>query len=395
MIVNNARVLSDALNFEQKSSSLTYADKKNINDIEKLIKSTSQQEEKTNKALPFTKSEPSPFQTLATFAAHQKEVVRSMVGLSSESAIASALAGSIEAYGKQLAHIQGWTTGGLPMFESAMREMFEGFLKDGITGNEIEDLFQLAIMDYISHSADFPDLTPQMMEDMMHFLESTGSGSHGYHEGWNGQKFADKSTAIFDFMLKNAPKDSLCNEVLTFLKDKQGAPSALVDHFKNNFENKYSFIGDAGYPSDAGVSPMLRMALMAAYLNKYPDVTQDTINLFLTGSVGELNDFITKNTPGESYTSAMDFLFKNDGHGVGNGWREVEQNNHKVIDWNGVGLDAGYFKDMYTDFPPRELTDEDIKEINRIGDQVKMIQQTLKYWIQICRDELMAFARNI
>ena len=78
-----------------------------------------------------------------------------------------------------------------------------------------------------------------------------------------------------------------------------------------------------------------------------------------------------------------------------NGWREVDQNGHKVIDWNGVGLDAGYFKDMYTDFPPRELTDEDIKEINRIGDQVKMIQQTLKYWIQICRDELMAFARNI
>ncbi|WP_259505327.1 hypothetical protein [Shewanella baltica] len=71
MIVNNARVLSDALNFEQKSSSLTDADKKNLNDIEKLIKSASQQEEKTNKALPFTKSEPSPFQTLATFAAHQ------------------------------------------------------------------------------------------------------------------------------------------------------------------------------------------------------------------------------------------------------------------------------------------------------------------------------------
>jgi hypothetical protein len=66
-----------------------------------------------------------------------------------------------------------------------------------------------------------------------------------------------------------------------------------------------------------------------------------------------------------------------------------------VIDWEGVGLDSGYFKDMYTDFPPRELTDEDIKEINRIGDQVKMLQQTLKYWIQVCRDEQMAFARNI
>lgn len=391
MKVNNARVLSDALNFEKKSSSLIDADKENINDIEKIIKFASQQEEKLNKALPFTKSDPSPFQTLATFAAHQKEVVRSMVGISSESAIASALAGSIEAYGKQLANVQGWTTGGLPMFETAMKEMFDGFLKDGITGNEIEDLFQLAIMDYISHSADFPELNKSMIENMMHYLESTGSGSHGYHEGWNGNKFADNSTAIFNAMLANAPKDSLCYEVMTFLKDKQGAPSALVDNFNNNYDNSNGFVGDIGYPGNSGVSPMLRMALMSAYLHKYPDVAQDKIHLFLTGTVSEMNYFIKNNTSGGNYKSAMDFLFNSDG----SGWREVEQKGHQVIDWYGDGLDADYFKDMYINFPPRELTDEDIKEINRIGDQVKMLQQTLKYWIQICRDGLMAYARNI
>lgn len=41
------------------------------------------------------------------------------------------------------------------------------------------------------------------------------------------------------------------------------------------------------------------------------------------------------------------------------------------------------------------LGDEDTKEINRIGDNVKMIQQTLKYWYQILRDERLAIARNI
>ncbi|EGQ7778679.1 TPA: hypothetical protein ACHCBX_002860 [Vibrio parahaemolyticus] len=41
------------------------------------------------------------------------------------------------------------------------------------------------------------------------------------------------------------------------------------------------------------------------------------------------------------------------------------------------------------------LGDDEITDINRIGDTVKMIQQTLKYWIQIMRDERMAIARNI
>ncbi|MCG6364785.1 molecular chaperone, partial [Vibrio fluvialis] len=46
-------------------------------------------------------------------------------------------------------------------------------------------------------------------------------------------------------------------------------------------------------------------------------------------------------------------------------------------------------------FPPRVLTDDELKKINRIGDNVKMIMQTLKYWFQILRDERVAIARNI
>ncbi|HHC6620072.1 TPA: hypothetical protein ACN33S_003950 [Vibrio parahaemolyticus] len=65
------------------------------------------------------------------------------------------------------------------------------------------------------------------------------------------------------------------------------------------------------------------------------------------------------------------------------------------LDWTGPGLNIQDLVNLYSNFPPRVLSDEDIKEINRIGDSVKMIQQTLKYWIQIMRDERMAVARNI
>ena len=35
------------------------------------------------------------------------------------------------------------------------------------------------------------------------------------------------------------------------------------------------------------------------------------------------------------------------------------------------------------------------EEINRIGDQVKMLQETLKYWLSVIRDEQLSIARNI
>ncbi|EGR0366733.1 molecular chaperone, partial [Vibrio cholerae] len=65
------------------------------------------------------------------------------------------------------------------------------------------------------------------------------------------------------------------------------------------------------------------------------------------------------------------------------------------VDWIGNGLDLDDLESIYSNFPSRILSDEDIKDINRIGDNVKMIMQTLKYWFQILRDERVAIARNI
>ncbi|EEN98453.1 hypothetical protein VCG_002286 [Vibrio cholerae 12129(1)] len=65
------------------------------------------------------------------------------------------------------------------------------------------------------------------------------------------------------------------------------------------------------------------------------------------------------------------------------------------MDWIGNGLNLKDLENIYNNFPSRVLSDEDIKEINRIGDNVKMIMQTLKYWFQILRDERVAIARNI
>jgi len=66
----------------------------------------------------------------------------------------------------------------------------------------------------------------------------------------------------------------------------------------------------------------------------------------------------------------------------------------QAFDFNGT-ISAQYLEDLYNKFTPRKLTEVDIKEINRIGDQVKMLQQAIKYWLQVCRDGKLAIARNI
>ncbi|EKH9200313.1 hypothetical protein ACVD1N_07630 [Vibrio parahaemolyticus] len=339
-------------------------------------------------------------EALIAASLHQKQIVAQMMSSNPEDAIALSLAASIEAYGKQLEIIQGWTEGGLEMFESAEALMFEA-AKSAIDNGEtsgfiLEDLFVLAIIDFVAHGySDDPEMTAMMM----HFLESTGSGSHGVHEGWNGEKFAEAvlgtedTVSLYQYMLDNSPPNSLCHEILTYMDENLGGRQALAEQYNKHYEDEIGYIGNSDYPDSSSLSPMLRLALMAEYLAMYPQTEQDVINLFLTGSIGEIDVFINENT---DYDSAITFICENDGYEEDRGWRLLETSDgNYIIDWYGNGLNQQYFIDLYSNFPPRDLTEEEIEEVNRIGDQVKMLQQTLLYWLKICRDEQMAMAQNI
>ena len=175
--------------------------------LQKEIDATNKAElelKKADKAIATLEGTPADAEVVSMVANHQKQVVMMMSGGNPEDAIAIVLAQGIEAYAKQLEIIKGWTTPGLPMFESAMAVMFEGIKNSGnISGYALEDLFQLAIMDFMSHGYGGSN---RYEDQMRHFLESTGSGSHGYHEHWDGAKFADACDDIFDFMMANSSK---------------------------------------------------------------------------------------------------------------------------------------------------------------------------------------------
>ncbi|OEA08237.1 hypothetical protein BBM53_05285 [Vibrio parahaemolyticus] len=322
--------------------------------------------------------------TLTETLGHQRNALSLISSRNAEEDIANSLNGAIDQYAKELELIQGWTNGGKDMFNAANRVMFNAIVSSGnVSGFKLEDIFQIAIIDFMANNSNIPN---DVFKAMQHFLESTGTGSHGVHEGWNGAMFSQKTDLVWEYIKNHASADSLSYEILNYLASNSGGKQALTDQYSNAFDNSEGYAFKPGFDKNNGLSPMLRLTLMSNYLKENPDITQADMEIFLKGSFGDIESFVQTTT-----TENLDVLLAKDSD-----WRVMEDSaGNKVIDYKGVGLNSAYFTNLYQNFPPRVLSDEDTKNINRIGDTVKMIQQTLKYWIQIMRDERMAIARNI
>ncbi|WP_407504917.1 molecular chaperone [Vibrio parahaemolyticus] len=336
-------------------------------------------------------------ETLQTQLQQQKAAARSTADdpRNKESDISDSLLDAINQSAEDLSVLQGWTDGGSGMFNAANKVMFEA-LKEAVQSNDstkkgfaLEDLFQLAVIDFMANSA---SKTDQAMKDKLaHYLESTGSGSHGVHENWNGQKFADELQSVWDHIKTHAPENSLSKNILNYLETQAGGIDQLKIQYSTNFDARNGYAFRNNYDKENfGLSPMLRLAVMAKFLTKKPDIVQADLEKLMIGTFKEMEDIITKHFGSETVENLLT-------DGNSNGWQIINASGttDKIVDWNGTGLNLQYFKDLYTKFPSRVLGDEDIKEINRIGDNVKMIQQTLKYWYHILRDERLSIARNI
>ncbi|EJG1712284.1 hypothetical protein [Vibrio parahaemolyticus] len=339
-------------------------------------------------------------ETLQTQLQQQKAAVRSTADdpRNIESDISDSLLDAINQSAEDLAILQGWTDGGSGMFNAANKVMFES-LKEAAQSSDLnkkgfalEDLFQLAVIDFMANSSS--NSSDDIKMKMAHYLESTGSGSHGVHENWDGQNFANELESVWNHIKTHAPEKSLSKDILNYLETQAGGMEQLKTQYSTKFstDNGYAFRNNYN-KENTGLSPMLRLAVMAKFLTKKPDIIQEDLEKLMTGTFEEMEGLIHKHF-GQSIT--LESLLT-DGSSSSSGWRIIDSNDNsgKIVDWNGEGLNLKYFQDLYTQFPARVLGDEDIKKINRIGDNVKMIQQTLKYWYQILRDERLSIARNI
>lgn len=181
------------------------------------------------------------------------------------------------------------------------------------------------------------------------------------------------------------------------------------------------------------MSPLMRLTLMSYILKDKGELSTPHVNTIMYGSLKDINELYKQlfKVSGDSVESQSDtsvsapenvYLYiirwnkdstvvdgldniTRDGtlEKDNNGWQNSAANDDPnarppgvtiSLDFAGE-LDFKWLKDLSQNYPQRILGDEDIKEINRLGDSAKMIMQTLKYWFQIMRDERAAIARNI
>lgn len=330
-------------------------------------------------------------EVLAMVAAHQKQVVQSMVGSNPEDTIALKLAAGIEACSARLEAIQQQAMG-LGVFVDSMEAMWEDISKTSpLTGYALEDAFQLVLMDVLIHIDDY-NLTADEKDALQRFMECGGSGMHGSHENYDQNEFVADLPGLFNKIHDHAPKDSFAYTITDSMKNNSGCPGALVTQFQDNwgtasewYSNWTNGIGD--------VSPIMRMALLSSVLtDSSVEISSDEYNMFLTGSLSDIDTFMN-----EKYgKNTIEYI--NEDLAMWNYYFDPSENPVTGFGMNfhsSSGMQVDYFTALSENLPSRPLTDEELKEVNRIGDQVRMLQETLKYWLQICRDELVAIARNI
>ncbi|HDI3224134.1 TPA: hypothetical protein PMB70_003077 [Vibrio cholerae] len=360
---------------------------------------------KIDKQIASLNKQSASVETLAMLAAQQKQVVLAMLGGNPEMAIAALLAQGIEQYGDELELIQMWTQGGSEAVQAALSVMLEGLTTSAESVVDFEDVLQVALLDFISNIDNWSGAN-QIVDDVVlyrkirRFLGNFGSGSHvPHHEGENLLTASD-IRAIFDVVKNLAPEGSVASNALNFLDQQQDLNNIFSNMSENYYDNDQGWYegsfgagltvtgggDDVLVPGmNSGMSPVMRLTLLQmSFLNG--DLAFSAVDDVLTSDMEELCELFGSDP--FSYISSSD------------SWQIWTATVDSATEWTGpdfggVGVDVDFINDLVNAFPARELTKEELKEVNRIGDQIQMLQETLKYWLSIMRDEQLAAARNI
>ncbi|EGR5566837.1 molecular chaperone [Vibrio cholerae] len=242
------------------------------------------------------------------------------------------------------------------------------------------------------------------------------------------------------------PSNSLAARLMNFICENSDVNSeGISEHLPSSiYNNLYTASGghvvseNQGFynPNTGGwitnnnnqMSPLMRLTALSYILKDKEELSTSDVNTILYGSLEDINNLYkklfnvtnvsqhtsesmpapdiyhyiirwNKGEPTSGNEECTDSALEHDN----NGWQNCSANHSSSTRPNGVSisldfageLNISWLNDLSKNYPKRILGDEDIKEINRLGDSVKMIMQTLKYWFQIMRDERVAIARNI
>ncbi|TXY44752.1 hypothetical protein [Vibrio mimicus] len=395
-------------------------------------------------------------ETLQTQLQQQKAAVRSTPAdpRNIESDISDSMLDAIDKSAVELEIIGMWAEGGQAGFQAALELIGQPLLDlKNPTGSENEDIFQLAMLDLLIHAKEYGTADDaNFMQQLSFSLEYIGTGQHNTwvaalpspeqahgstktsaNNGIDNNHLVKMANNVWKKMKElignnTVSSDSLIYKALNKLSGGTGnisatLPQSVYDQLYTADANGNHLTTESAYfnPNNGGwitssnnkMSPLMRLVFLSNMLKDNPEMSKGTLETILKGNLKEINDLTPKNN---QYQHVYDYICKFDDlktntisttPAYDKGWENSSfgesshgQGGYKpsgvniALDFNG-SLNTDWLNNLYQNYPQRVLGDEDIKEINRIGDNVKMIQQTLKYWYQILRDERLSIARNI
>ncbi|MGI9947669.1 hypothetical protein [Vibrio hyugaensis] len=346
-------------------------------------------------------------EALMAASLHQKQIVAQMMSSNPEDAIALSLAASIEAYGQQLESINAWTEGGSAVLEPMMTMMYQAILEDGVDGTEYEDIMQLLVIDLLLHEEEWGlDLDSSYDVYFAQITEHFGSGLHAPYSEYDDHPPEEViDWFLYDLIPELAtqipnpiPNYSLTAQIVAFYSEPANQ-EGLEECADNYWTDPNGFINgsDELSPDECErLSPILKIFILADAAEEGL-ITSEEWDQLIEGDASDYEELLGLEDGGlgEYLMTNVDGWAPSDGAGS-----DPESGEHceddRYPDFTGsAGIYPQDLLNVLNNFPGRELTEEEIEEVNRIGDQVKMLQQTLLYWLKICRDEQMAMAQNI
>ncbi|ANB97471.1 hypothetical protein [Vibrio parahaemolyticus] len=388
-------------------------------------------------------------ETLQTQLQQQKAAVRSTADdpRNIESDISDSMLEAIDKSAVELELIGMWSEGGQAGFQAALELIGQPLLNlENPQGSQNEDIFQLAMLDLLINAKEYGiDTDNNFMQQLSFSLEYIGTGQHNswvealppasnpsgtVSGGISGNHLLNMAKNVWTKMAQlvsqgKVSQDSLMYRAMLKLVGNQEITNTFpteLESLLNTSGGPTGQLPTTGYfdttkggwitTDNNSMSPLMRLVFLSNMLKGNPEMSKATLETILKGNLKEINDLTPKN--GGSYQHVYDYIsqFDNPQNTSGNGntydkgWENSSYGQNEsygpqrptgvtiTMDFDG-SLNSDWLNNLYQNYPKRVLGDEDIKEINRIGDNVKMIQQTLKYWYQILRDERLSIARNI
>ncbi|MDV2333962.1 molecular chaperone [Vibrio cholerae] len=324
--------------------------------------------------------------------------------LDTEQKISDSLLDAIDKSAAELEALDAWTNGGNSVIGPIIDIMYEGLISDETNESKLEDLMQLAVFDFLLNQNDWGvNIIDESEKAYLGYItENFGSGMHSVYKGY-GENSPSK---IIDWFLNSfcsrvstnnkIPEDSVCFKIVEIFHSDENKNKLreLAREYTRELENidvNNIQLNNSISKSESSthLSPTLKFFLLA----------QGAKEGIL--SANDWSDFINADI---EHVKNMLGIESSSDKGIVDWLTDTNRNTGWVTDKSGQldfnqgqagGIPIADLLDFFSGFPSRVLSDDELKQVNRIGDNVKMIMQTLKYWFQILRDERVAVARNI